>query len=1319
MRAFRRFGKIGLTFALTVVFLAVSLLPKNTPPAYAAGGAAPPLPVPEDPLGQKPEQETPEISIDVDVRDGHLTVRVVDLWGPGRTPLVARSYTNTQSFSSSSSGLWEFNQQMDLFALGLGIRTREPDGNRALFNYNSTRWSADQRDRWDVYVKDIGTYGTTEIHSTCVPGPHDPPIEGPPGGNPAQSQGGRMPQIRPQPPPVPAPHDPPMEGAFGILARAVRTLLEVVRPTVHMDCVPDGIPMAYLPKGATRRYTGGLLQESRDANGNVTTLTGVTLPEAPWTYVGSVRDPVGRQTTYAYEPAYRECVREDPERFICLEWRTHYRVRTATDPYGRVATYTYTTWNALQSVTNGAGQTTAYWYDVAGRLRGVTNSRGQITWIEWTVLENAARVTRVIAPDTSATSYAYAFHPVTKQVTRTVVTNARGFATTYDFYAGEDQNYFGNLERVTDPLGTVTQYAYDARHNVTQVTDPRGNRTTYQYNSRNKVTQVVQAAGTLNLMTTFTWDGNDNLLSVTNPRGIRTDYAYDARHNLTHVRRAAGTVDESVMQYGYTPWGGVAGVMDPRGNTTSYTYTAGRLLASIIPPAGGTTTFGYDAVDNQVTRTDGNGRTWISGFDTKRLVTDVTDPSGNVVRYGYDANGNRTSVTDARNFTTWFAYDSRDRLTAITDPQSGQTRYAYDAVGNRTSITNAQNFATAFVYDAANRLMQAYDALGQITTFQYDPAGNRIQMFDRRGITHIYVYDAANRLTNVTAGGQMISYAYDANGNRLTMADSTGTTSYLYDSLDRQTRTTYPDGRAVQVTYDRAGNRTSLTYPDATTMTYAYDAANRLISQTLASLTWSFVYDAAGNRTQLNHPNGTTIAYTFLANNWLSSITHRDPGGSSFQSFSYTYDPNGNRTTQTDSTGTTTFAYDALNRLTSAAYPGDYGTWSWSYDPVGNRLQQIAPAGVTNYAYDANNRLTQAGTTTYAYDANGNLTSISTGQTFTWDAFNRMTQAAGPGGTATYTYNGDGLKVRRVGPDGTTLYYHDGIRSIYETDAEGNRLNQLDRDIFGNLLSWREASGARWYAHHDGLGSTAALTDPTGTVLFTMLYDAWGNLRTDAGLAYGKYRYTGAEVDAATGLYHMGARFYDSTLGRWLSEDPVQDKQFEPASLNFYTYVLNNPVLLVDPLGTDPFVDPTPEEEFQKALDKAKKEGERRGRQQVSERRFEEMARVISGLCGCSIEQVRKALTQVFGPPIPSADRIFSEGLYISGFVILGVVMVAEGLQLFLVRDTRSSMEYVMAVAMNPAITLSAYLLSGAVFFDLRSGGRVLSDFLRSIFRRR
>jgi len=86
MRASRSLGKVSLTLAITLIFLAVQLIPKPTRSAFAQGAPAAPLPVPEDPLGQQPEQETPEISINVDARDGHPTVRVVGTCSPKADP---------------------------------------------------------------------------------------------------------------------------------------------------------------------------------------------------------------------------------------------------------------------------------------------------------------------------------------------------------------------------------------------------------------------------------------------------------------------------------------------------------------------------------------------------------------------------------------------------------------------------------------------------------------------------------------------------------------------------------------------------------------------------------------------------------------------------------------------------------------------------------------------------------------------------------------------------------------------------------------------------------------------------------------------------------------------------------------------------------------------------------------------------------------------------------------------------------------------------------------------------------------------------------
>jgi RHS repeat-associated protein len=94
----------------------------------------------------------------------------------------------------------------------------------------------------------------------------------------------------------------------------------------------------------------------------------------------------------------------------------------------------------------------------------------------------------------------------------------------------------------------------------------------------------------------------------------------------------------------------------------------------------------------------------------------------------------------------------------------------------------------------------------------------------------------------------------------------------------------------------------------------------------------------------------------------------------------------------------------------------------------------------------------------------------------------------------------------------------------------------------------------------DGLGSIAKTTNAAGVVALAREYDAWGNLQAGAeqpGLAF-----TGREWDPETRLYSYRARYYDTQLGRFLSEDPVPQ-----LNETLSTYVHNRPVLLVDPTG--------------------------------------------------------------------------------------------------------------------------------------------------------
>ena len=82
-------------------------------------------------------------------------------------------------------------------------------------------------------------------------------------------------------------------------------------------------------------------------------------------------------------------------------------------------------------------------------------------------------------------------------------------------------------------------------------------------------------------------------------------------------------------------------------------------------------------------------------------------------------------------------------------------------------------------------------------------------------------------------------------------------------------------------------------------------------------------------------------------------------------------------------------------------------------------------------------------------------------------------------------------------------------------------------------------------------------------------YKAWGETRYTWGTTPTTYRYTGQRQEEGLGLYHMGARFYDPALSRWLSADTLIPDPANPQSFNRYSYVNNRPLVAIDPTGHD------------------------------------------------------------------------------------------------------------------------------------------------------
>jgi RHS repeat-associated protein len=230
---------------------------------------------------------------------------------------------------------------------------------------------------------------------------------------------------------------------------------------------------------------------------------------------------------------------------------------------------------------------------------------------------------------------------------------------------------------------------------------------------------------------------------------------------------------------------------------------------------------------------------------------------------------------------------------------------------------------------------------------------------------------------------------------------------------------------------------------------------------------------------------------------------------------------------------------------------------------------------VSPYSYNSSNQLTSIPGTTYTYDNNGNTKTKTTAAgttTYTGDYENRLTQVALPGttGKVTYKYDPFGRRVQKSFTQGgtttTTNYLYDGMNVIEEADNSGNVLARYTESGLIDEPLGMLRSGTTAYYQADGLGSTSSLSSSTGSLANTYTYDSFGKLTASTGTLTNPFQYAAREFDPETGIYEYRARYFDQNVGRFISEDPIAFR----GGVNFYRYVLNNPVINVDPAGLGP-----------------------------------------------------------------------------------------------------------------------------------------------------
>ena len=420
------------------------------------------------------------------------------------------------------------------------------------------------------------------------------------------------------------------------------------------------------------------------------------------------------------------------------------------------------------------------------------------------------------------------------------------------------------------------------------------------------------------------------------------------------------------------------------------------------------------------------------------------------------------------------------------------------------------------------------------------------------------------------------------------------TVTSTYDAFGREISKT-SNGKTNKYSYDLNSNVINYQLIDGTTVKndvdYTYNKVNLLTAADVNGIMASYTYNGNGYLTKKKvGDNETTIIYNNL--NLPTSYTTK-VGDNILNSYTYTYGVDGNRLSENDTVNNVnkTYEYDGAGRLVKETQSGNVNrASSFTYDLRGNRTKETV-TGDENYVvtntYDANNRLTNQSKTVngssaenvkYYYDANGNQTfkqtynysqgglmSVKGGnyqsgtvESFTYNLQNQLTGYQSSTKRASYDYGADGLRKSKTVNNVTMEYVWD--RGNLAAEVSGNTIGSIYNYGPDGIMSKEARNGDKTLYLKNAHGDVVGISGMSGNVFENYRYDAFGNVLSDS--EPDRFGYCGEFLDNESGLVYLRNRYYDTAIGRFITEDPIRD------GLNWYGYCGGNPIMFVDPIGT-------------------------------------------------------------------------------------------------------------------------------------------------------
>jgi RHS repeat-associated protein len=676
-----------------------------------------------------------------------------------------------------------------------------------------------------------------------------------------------------------------------------------------------------------------------------------------------------------------------------------------------------------------------------------------------------------------------------------------------------------------------------------------------------------------------------------------TTYDGTGRPTTVTSRKGSSTITGTVTTvYGgdrvtmLPPAGGIAytAINNGRGQKIEfdqYTTTPTRSGDVISGGAPQIEKYTYDGAGRQKTQVTAYGTaqaaTWTNTYDLLGRVTDTTSPDAGATHNTYFDSGEVATAKDANSKTIAFDYDVMGRpigkyATSLTGAKLASWSYDTLLKGRLTSsavtVGGATYTKSVTGYDSAGHPLGTSVSLNRTG---FNPSYTTTQTWTSTGLQATSTLAASQTASGAGLTAETLNYGYDEVGNARTM---TGTNAYVSAS------TYSPYGEATQLVLGVNDQTGSLNFTRDTETRNVTEATLTGQSTNPQIEKMAYTYDPSGNVTKLIDTQGGTST-------------------SPTETHCFNYDSLKQLREAWSSTDACATRPSVLGNTTKVGGPQPYSLY-WEYDAAGNRTKQVNrktgtmtadetttyTVGGTGYSVHqlakADTKLgtatTAATSRTFKYDPAGNVTTrtITSGSTtettgFSYGADGTIDTATVGTNTSKYVRDADGQILLRADTSGTTttttLFLPGQEVSVATTGTTVGATTVTRYYAFDGVnVGMRVNKGNVRYLMADRNGTNQVAVNPLDWTVIRRTLDPFGNqvgATTPSGSSFpGGHTFLNKPYVTLTKLVDIGARLYDSAVGRFTSVDPELAPD-DPQQANGYAYSDNNPVTFADPTG--------------------------------------------------------------------------------------------------------------------------------------------------------